>query len=59
MFDTTVLYQANREATEKGVINQGGTSSGKWLSGDWDLRAAAKAAITLASLMGVPCVRTA
>ena len=29
MFDTTVLYQANREATEKVVINQGGTSSGK------------------------------
>ena len=29
MFDTTILYQANREATEKVVINQGGTSSGK------------------------------
>ena len=29
MFDTTTLYQANREAAEKVVINQGGTSSGK------------------------------
>ena len=29
MFETTILYQANREATEKVVINQGGTSSGK------------------------------
>ena len=29
MFDTTILYQANREAAEKVVVNQGGTSSGK------------------------------
>ena len=29
MFETTILYQANREATEKVIINQGGTSSGK------------------------------
>ena len=29
MFDTTILYKANREAAEKVVVNQGGTSSGK------------------------------
>lgn len=29
MFETTILYAANREAAEKVVINQGGTSSGK------------------------------
>ena len=29
MFETTILYQANREAAEKVIVNQGGTSSGK------------------------------
>lgn len=32
MFDTSVLYQANYEATEHIVVNQGGTSSGKTYS---------------------------
>lgn len=29
MFETSVLYQSNYEATEQVVVNQGGTSSGK------------------------------
>lgn len=32
MFNTSVLYQANYEATEHIVVNQGGTSSGKTYS---------------------------
>lgn len=32
MFDTSVLYQSNYEATEHIVVNQGGTSSGKTYS---------------------------
>lgn len=32
MFETSVIYQANLEATESIVVNQGGTSSGKTYS---------------------------